>query len=414
MVICLKKFLVSIFIFLICTFTYSFADDYNEEDIDINELKLLETVAPVNSEVKINSRAAIVFDRNSQMVLYEKNADSIRPMASTTKIMSAIIVLQNSDLSKVVTISKKAASTGGSVIGLKTGDKITIHDLLCGLLIRSGNDAAVALAEEVAGNVEEFANMMNVKAEKLGLKNTHFVTPHGLDANEHYTTAKELALLADYALKIPKFKEIVSTKSYILTINGKSKTINNTNELLGYTYGVYGIKTGFTNGAGRCLVTSTKRENMDIITVVLGSDTKKIRSQDSIKLIEYAFKNFELLDLNRRFEETFDNLDIENYISINKGKFKNIEIDLDDSPALITIKSSDIPSIDITINYDNEICAPIEKGYILGSLSAKLDDNVLVSKNIIISSAIPKKTFYNYLTEFFANYKEYVYAIFSN
>ena len=201
-----------------------YADDYDEE-LDETDLELIETVAPVNSEVKLNSRAAIVLERNSQTVLYEKNSDSPRPMASTTKIMTCIIVLQNADLRKIVTISKKAANVGGSKIGLKTGDKITIHDLLFGLMLKSGNDAAVALAEEVGGNVENFAEMMNNKAKELGLVNTHFVTPHGLDASEHYTTAKELALLTNYALNIPKFKEIVGIKSYNLTINNQSRTI---------------------------------------------------------------------------------------------------------------------------------------------------------------------------------------------
>ena len=140
----------------------------------------------------------------------------------------------------------------------------------------------------MGNTVENFVDMMNKKAKQLGLNNTNFVTVNGLDAEEHYTTAVELAKLTDYALKNDRFKNIVGTKNYTVTINGYGKAIDNTNELLGYLDGVYGVKTGFTNGANRCLVTSIKRGNMDIISVVLGADTKKDRTKDSIEIIEYA------------------------------------------------------------------------------------------------------------------------------
>lgn len=188
---------------------------------------------------------------------------------TTTKIMTATVIIENCDLSQTVTVSKKAASTGGSRLGLKTNDKITIKDLLYGLLLCSGNDAAVALAETAGGDISGFSEMMNNKAKKLGLKNTNFESPHGLDSDGHYTTAYELAILSDYALKNKTFSQIVGTKNYTVTINGYPKVISNTNELLGNLNGVYGIKTGFTNGANRCLVTSCKRNDMDIICVVL-------------------------------------------------------------------------------------------------------------------------------------------------
>ena len=206
--------------------------------------------------------------------------------------MTAIVIIENYNLDETIEISKKAAGTGGSRLGLKSGDKITIRDLLYGLMLRSGNDAAVALAEYASGDIKEFAKLMNKKAIELNLVNTHFETPHGLDSDEHYTTAYELALLSNYALNNKIFAQIVGTKEYTITINGYPKQLSNTNELLGNLNGVYGIKTGFTNGANRCLVTACKRNNMDIICVVLGADTKKFRTQDSIKLINYIFENF--------------------------------------------------------------------------------------------------------------------------
>lgn len=285
----LKRIIILTLIIIIfnCTiggFIVSLANLEDDEKINLEEIKkTVETSANVdeNQEPKLDSRIALVYDRNSGNVLYEKNGYKTSKMASTTKIMTCIVILENANLNDVVVVDKKAAATGGSRLGLKTGDKITVNDLLYGLMLVSGNDAAVALAIHVGGSVEGFATLMNQKANELGLKNTNFVTPHGLDSEKHYTTAYELAKMADYALQKEKFKKIVGTQSCNITINGKSKNITNTNELLGYLNGVYGIKTGFTNGAGRCLVTGCKRGNLDIITVVLGADAKKIRTSDS-------------------------------------------------------------------------------------------------------------------------------------
>lgn len=168
------------------------------------------------------------------MVLYGKKENVRCKMASTTKIMTALVVIENKDnLEEKIKVSAKAAGTGGSRLGLHTNDEITINNLLYGLLLCSGNDAAVALAEGVSGSVENFANLMNEKAKEIGLKDTHFVTPHGLDEEEHYTTAYELAKITDYALKNKKFAQIVSTKEYTVYINKDYKNIRNTNELLG-------------------------------------------------------------------------------------------------------------------------------------------------------------------------------------
>ena len=182
-------------------------------------------------EPKINSRSAVVYDRKSKKVIWGKKENERRPMASTTKIMTAIVVLENANLNDTVIVSKKAAGTGGSRLGLKTGDKITINNLLYGLLLVSGNDAAVALAEHVSGSLEAFAEKMNQKAEEMKLEDTHFIVPHGLDMENHYTTALELAEMADYAMNNKKFAEIVATKIATISINGRTKSLKNTNEL---------------------------------------------------------------------------------------------------------------------------------------------------------------------------------------
>ena len=285
-----------ILLVIVCISGTVYSDEIDTDKL-IWEDDVLQT-SNTSEEPKLNSRAAVIYDRKSKKVIWGKKENERRPMASTTKIMTAIVVLENANLDDTVTVSKKAAGTGGSRLGLKTGDKITINNLLYGLLLVSGNDAAVALAEHVSGSVESFAEKMNQKAEEMNLEDTHFIVPHGLDMENHYTTALELAEMADYAMNNKKFAQIVNTKNITISINGRSKSLKNTNELLGNLNGVNGVKTGFTNGANRCLVTSVNRDGMNIITVVLGADTKKDRTNDSVKLIEYAYKNYTIYNLS--------------------------------------------------------------------------------------------------------------------
>lgn len=219
-----------VFIFLQVCSTYIFADDLDTETIDNSSINVSANIS--NDLSSINSRSYVVIDRNSERILIGKNETQKRKMASTTKIMTATVIIENCNLDETIEISKKAAGTGGSRLGLKTGDKITIRDLLYGLMLCSGNDAAVALAEHAGGSIDGFAELMNKKATELHLDNTHFETPHGLDSDNHYTTAYELALLSNYALKNETFSKIVGTKNYTITINGYSKNITNTNELL--------------------------------------------------------------------------------------------------------------------------------------------------------------------------------------
>lgn len=203
---------------------------------------------------------------------------------------------------------------------------------------------------------------MNNKAEELKLKDTHFVTPHGLDEDEHYTTAYELAKIADYALNIEEIAKIVKTKVYTININGYSKNIKNTNELLGYLEGVYGVKTGFTNGANRCLVTSVKRGEMNVICVVLGADTKKDRTQDSIKLIEYSFSNYQMVDLKFMIEDEFDTLVDKAKFSIVKGINNNLTIDLEEFDiTLYPVHKEDIKDIKIETELRENLIAPVYK-----------------------------------------------------
>ncbi len=400
-----------LFFVVITSFNYSFGDDYLEDNtvVDVSA-EISETLAQTDDNLdasSINSRSCIVYDRNSHMTLYGKNEKKQVKMASTTKIMTSLIIIENCDLSETIEVSKKAAGTGGSRLGLKIGDKITIKDLLYGLMLCSGNDAAVALAEHAGGDIQGFAELMNKKASELGLANTHYESPHGLDSDGHYTTAYELAILTDYALKNETFSKIVGTKNYTVTINGYPKNLSNTNELLGNLNGVYGVKTGFTNGANRCLVTACKRDNMDIICVVLGADTKNFRTQDSIKLIEYAFKNFTYANANEIASNSFQNWKEENlkYLNINKSSSTSFEFEVEtcENP-ILSVKKSDIDNIETFISINSDLEAPILSNTVIGSLTLSLDDKTLISLNIINSKDINRKDITYYLNYFFTNY----------
>ena len=263
-----------------------------------------------------------------------------------------------------------------------------------------GNDAAIQIAVSIAGSVEEFASLMNKKAEELRLQNTHFITPHGLDENEHYTTAYELAMIADYALNIDKICQVVKTKTYSVTINNNTKIITNTNELLGYLNGVEGVKTGFTNGAGRCLVTSVDRNDFNIITVVLGADTKKIRTRDSIKLIEYIYSNYELIDLEEIIEEEFHNWSKinKNRICIYKGKKQKIDIELENYKYKIyPVKKDSVKDVNIEFkNLNMYFEAPVYKYTSIGNLILNIGNENLMNIRIITSESIERKEIRDY------------------
>lgn len=410
------KFYKILFCLLIVFFSYIFPVYADDEDFEIlSDISSVNVSSEINTEPSINSRAAIIYERSSGTILFGKNENEKRKMASTTKIMTAIVVIEKSNLEDVVTISKKAAGTGGSRLGLHTDDKISVHDLLYGLLLRSGNDAAVALAEYVGGDVSNFANLMNSKTSELGLTSTHFVTPHGLDNDSHYTTAYELALITNYALKNETFRNIVGTKNYNISINGHSKNLSNTNELLGNLDGVYGVKTGFTNGANRCLVTSVKRNNMDLICIVLGADTKKDRTKDSCQLIEYAFQNYKMVDIKEKITNEFANWKICNSSSfiVEKGVSNSVDIVLEDLPYnFLPVNCNHINDISIYIYCNTTFKAPLPANTSIGYITVCVDNKTLLTLNIYNSNYIPSKGCLKFFNTIIKNYTYHLEALF--
>lgn len=408
----MKKVLYIFFIFGIFfgNLKLVYADDISEENFSEYDMEeIISTSAPVSSEadITLNSRIAIAYDRDSNKTIWGKNENKRTAMASTTKIMTAIIVAEKSNLEDVVTVSAKAAGTGGSRLGLKKGDKVSMKDLLYGLMLKSGNDAAVAIAEHIAGSVDGFALLMNEKAQELNLKDTHFVTPHGLDDPDHYTTAYELAQITDYALKNEIIAKVVATKFYTVSINGYPKDLSNTNELLGILSGVNGVKTGFTNNAGRCLVTSVDRNGFNIITIVIQADTKKDRTKDSVKIIEHVYENYEKVNIREIVDKRFAE-----WCNINKGrinvdkakdcninlKFGNLENDV------VVVRKQDFDNVEVEINSIFELKAPVESGTIVGKLKVVVNEVVIDSVDVCVENYIGKKDVVDYLFECFRAY----------
>lgn len=253
-------------------------------------LCLLGMAFPVRG-MPLSAQSAISMERSNRRVLYEHNAHQKMGMASTTKIMTALIALEQGDLEEMVTVSEQAAGTEGSSMFLRAGEQIKLLDLLYGLLLQSGNDAAIAVAEHIGGDVASFCEQMNQKAEEIGAQNTHFSNPNGLAAEDHYTTAYDLALLTCYALEHPVFAEIVRTKQKRVPWEdrGYDRILTNHNKLLSLYPGSDGVKTGFTKATGRTLVSSATKNGFQVVAVTLRAPDDW---NDHIRLLEDAFSRY--------------------------------------------------------------------------------------------------------------------------
>lgn len=246
-----------------------------------------------NAGFSSTAKSAVVMERSSNRVLFEQNADAHLPMASTTKIVTALTVINHANLDEVVEVSPKAVGIEGSSIYLRAGEHLTVRELLYGLMLRSGNDCAVALALHVAGSVEAFADMMNKTAQELGCVNSHFVNPHGLHDEQHYTTARDLATITCAALENADFQKIVATKSVRISNEGMEydRALVNKNKLLTNFEDADGVKTGYTKKAGRCFVGSATRNGMQVVVVVLNCGPM---FEETAEMLDVAFANYTL------------------------------------------------------------------------------------------------------------------------
>ncbi|EGO64017.1 D-alanyl-D-alanine carboxypeptidase family protein [Acetonema longum] len=335
----------------------------------------------------IAADAAVLMDAKTGEVLWGKKAHERRAPASTTKILTAIVALERGQLDADVLVSPKAAHTPGSSMKVYSGQSLSLREMLTGLLLSSGNDAAVAIAEHIAGSVEEFAPLLNSKAAELGAKNTHFINPHGLTVPGHYSSAYDLALLTRYALANPIFAEIVRTKEESVDwqdIKGKeqAKTLRNTNRLLWLFPDADGVKTGTTGPAGKCLVSSASRGNQKLIAVVLHDNN---RWTDSIKILEYGFRHFNLAEYAPK-GQVIASLPVENglYPAVNAIAAEN---------AALVVKADDLPNIRVTVNLPEKIKAPVFPGQKLGEIVFYSGDQALKRVDVIAEAEVTERSY---------------------
>lgn len=340
--------------------------------------------APSSSPPSIVGQAGVLMDVETGQVLYEKNPHQKLEPASTTKIMTAILALEKGNLSDVVTVGKEPTLVDGSRIYLEEGEKLTLEQLLYGLMLNSGNDAAVAIAEHISGSVSDFAKLMNDKAKSIGAENTNFANPHGLPDKNHYTTAYDLALIARYALlNHPEFRKIVATKTYYIPWQGKEwdRTLINHNKLLKNFEGADGVKTGYTRSAGHTLVASATRNGWQLLAVILKSQGQNVYS-DAKALLEYGFNNFEKKELIKKGEV------VEN-IAVKFGD----SVDLLASSDFSVVVEKESAPIEIKKNLSGDIKAPVEKGQELGTLEFYQGGTKIGSISLVAAADVPRKIY---------------------
>lgn len=329
-------------------------------------------------EMEISAKSAILVDFNTGKVLYSKNENEPLAMASMTKVMSMLLIMEKIDdgslkYDDIVEISTESSSMGGSQIFLNPGDKYKVIDLLKGVAMASANDAVVALAEKTYGSKEHFIEAMNKKAESLGLKNTHFVNVHGLDEAGHYSSAYDMSVMARELLKHEKILDFTRVyEEYLTKPDGSQIWLVNTNKLVRFYDGVDGLKTGFTQKAGYCLTATGKKNNLRLISVVMGEESIEKRSSDTVKLLNYGFNTFKVNLIKNKSE-------ILGKVNVQKGKKENVDVVLVND-LIELLNASDKPS-----NYKfkilvDKITAPVKKGDVIGKVKVLNDNGILISQ----------------------------------
>ena len=378
-------------------------------------LSPLSTYAATAPEV--GCEAAIAIDLDSGAVLFEKDADKKIFPASTTKILTAIIIIENRGLSENVTVGQEIRQGGitdkSSLMGLQKGDVLTVETLLYGMMLVSGNDAAATLAVSTAGSIEDFSAMMNEKAIDLGMSSSHFITPHGLHKDDHYTTARDMAILTRYAMKNETFRQIVSTSSYTIyktDSSGKEKTetIRNTNMLIQpydkagntnpyYYDGTTGIKTGLTPNAGGCIVASAEREGRSVAALIFGdnSDNNTARWRYAASMLDYAITGFSNYDVYSLTKDLTADLEVRHAsLSDPGGGVLKCELRPTDNE-LITISKDegDINNLRIVPTFNKGICAPLKQGNVVGEAEVFLGETKIYSGPLYASRNVVEEGF---------------------
>ncbi len=325
------------------------------------------------SEPSVSAQSAIVLDMETGRMLYQKNIGKQLPMASTTKILTALVAIENGNLDDLVKVTDETTNIEGSSIYLQGGEDLSLRDLLYGLMLCSGNDAACTIAKHIGGSVDNFVEMMNEKAVELGALNSSFANPHGLTASEHYTTAYDLALISREAMKNKVFRKIVGTKLWIAEREGnRYKYFYNKNKVLSQYNGGTGVKIGYTRNAGRCLVASAKKDNMEVICVVLNDPNW---FNDAYHLMNHTFNTYKpvkIIDKNQIFKT----------VPIKNGTKEETKI-IAKKEVVLPLQDQELDDVAVLYSLEDQLTAPFKRKQVIGTAKIYLGKDLLSTVDII-------------------------------
>ena len=350
-----------------------------------------------NTDLGLNAKSAILMEEATGNILYESNPDERLPIASVTKVMTMLLIMEAVDSGKIslddmVTVSENAMSYGGSTMFLETGEQLTVNDMLKGIAVASANDGCVAMAEHLAGSESAFVDMMNEKAKGLGMENTHFMNTNGLDEDDHYSSARDVAIMSR---ELMKHETIFNyTSIWMDTLRGGKFQLANTNKLIRFYDGANGLKTGSTSKALCCLSAAAKRNDMQLIAVVLGAPTSAERFASAKSLLDYGFANYAVNTQITAGDEV-------QKIAVEKGVDKEVGVVAGDSCSTL-VKKGQEDNITKEIKIDETITAPIEAGQKIGTMTISRDGEVIADIDLNASSAVEKKGIGLIIKDFFA------------
>ena len=350
-----------------------------------------------NTDLGLNAKSAILMEESTGNILYESNPDERLPIASVTKVMTMLLIMEAVDSGKIslddmVTVSENAMSYGGSTMFLETGEQLTVNDMLKGIAVASANDGCVAMAEHLAGSESAFVDMMNEKAKELGMENTHFMNTNGLDEDDHYSSARDVAIMSR---ELMKHETIFNyTSIWMDTLRGGKFQLANTNKLIRFYDGANGLKTGSTSKALCCLSAAAKRNDMQLIAVVLGAPTSAERFASAKSLLDYGFANYAVNTQITAGDEV-------QKIAVEKGVDKEVSVVAGDSCSTL-VKKGQEDNITKEIKIDETITAPIEAGQKIGTMTISRDGEVIADIDLNASSAVEKKGIGLIIKDFFA------------
>ncbi len=353
--------------------------------------------AESNTDLGLNAKSAILMEESTGNILYESNPDERLPIASVTKVMTMLLIMEAVDSGKIslddmVTVSENAMSYGGSTMFLETGEQLTVNDMLKGIAVASANDGCVAMAEHLAGSESAFVDMMNEKAKELGMENTHFMNTNGLDEDDHYSSARDVAIMSR---ELMKHETIFNyTSIWMDTLRGGKFQLANTNKLIRFYDGANGLKTGSTSKALCCLSAAAKRNDMQLIAVVLGAPTSAERFASAKSLLDYGFANYAVNTQITAGDEV-------QKIAVEKGVDKEVGVVAGDSCSTL-VKKGQEDNITKEIKIDETITAPIEAGQKIGTMTISRDGEVIADIDLNASSTVEKKGIGLIIKDFFA------------